>query len=556
MIRQFIEDAGTNGRRPFPLAVAGTGRAMGPLLTFLRRRDFTDAFPWVKLVAAFLPEGTDLPPVPLTEGLPRYSDLGTLFANHPDIRLVFDLTDDGSLNAALRSAAPPGVSIVGPDSALVLHEMMSQERLCGSCNVQLQQARDLFATLIDQVDEDILLIDTEGHILDLNRNIIERKGGTKDDWIGACCKEIDGPDFCCPPERGGCPFRETSATGRKAERIHTKVDEEGRVRYYRVYTYPVVDQNERLTSIIEMRRDITSRTNMEQRLQQSEKLAAIGELATYIAHEIRNPLFAIGGFANSLLRVPTLDDNARGKVQVILEESRRLDNILRSILNFARPTASKAGKTDVNGVVRQTLELMAFGFDKRSITSELKLASDLPRVRGDAELLKQCLINLVKNAQEAMTHGGVLTVHTGMTHSHVFVAVEDTGSGIPAEMHERIFSPFFSTKEKGAGIGLAMTRKIVEDMGGKVDLVSHVGKGTRITLFLPPVLAVPDSHETHADTHEPGAEYREDAKTAETADKAGAASPAPPAATPAPVIAPLASDTTGSSSAASPKAPG
>lgn len=518
----------SHDRRPFPLAVAGTGRPLGPMLTFLRRRDFTDAFPWVKLVAVVLPHGMDLPPMPLAEGLPRYGDAATLFASHPDLRLILDLTDDGSLTDGLRASAPPGVSVVGPDSALVLLEVMASERMCGSCNVQLQQARDLFATLIDQVDEDILLIDTEGHILDLNRNILERKGGTKDDWVGACCKEIDGPDFCAPPERGGCPFRETTATGRKAERIHTKVDEEGRVRYFRVYTYPVQDQNGRLTSIIEMRRDITNRTNMELRLQQSEKLAAIGELATYIAHEIRNPLFAIGGFANSLLRLPTLDETARGKVQVILEESRRLDNILRSILNFARPTTSKAGKADLNGVVRQTLELMAFGFDTRRITSELALAADLPRVRGDAELIKQCLINLVKNAQEAMPGGGVLTVRTGMTHSHVFVTVEDSGEGIPAEMHERIFSPFFSTKEKGAGIGLAMTRKIVEDMGGKVDLVSHVGKGTRITLFLPPVLAVPEGEtpphangpageDTPGETGGQGSPSSRDAQTSETA---------------------------------------
>jgi len=267
---------------------------------------------------------------------------------------------------------------------------------------------------------------------------------------------------------------------------------------------------------------------LENELHSNEKLVSMGRVIASIAHEIRNPLFAIGGFANSLLRLPTLDETARGKVQVILEESRRLDNILRSILNFARPTTSKAGKADLNGVVRQTLELMAFGFDTRRITSELALAADLPRVRGDAELIKQCLINLVKNAQEAMPGGGVLTVRTGMTHSHVFVTVEDSGEGIPAEMHERIFSPFFSTKEKGAGIGLAMTRKIVEDMGGKVDLVSHVGKGTRITLFLPPVLAVPEGEtpphangpageDTPGETGGQGSPSSRDAQTSETA---------------------------------------
>ncbi|MBG3879049.1 PAS domain-containing protein, partial [Desulfovibrio oxamicus] len=430
---------------------------------------------------------------------PRFDTAAALFAAHPGLRMVIDLTDDGRHMAELRAAAPAGVSLLDAGGALWVWEMLASEKLCSTCNLHLREARDLFATLIDQVDEDILLLDTEGRIVDLNRNILQRKGGTKDDWIGTCCWQLDGASFCCPPEHGGCTFRETVSTGHKAERIHTRVNDDGRVQYFRVYTYPVTDDAGRLTRVIEMRRDITNRTNMEIRLQQAEKMAAIGELSTYVAHEIRNPLFAIGGFANSLLRSPSLDEAARGKVQVILEESRRLDTILKSILNFARPTSPRTGEVDLNLLARQTMELMSLGFDQRRITVDMQLAPDISKAHGDGEMLKQCLINLVKNAQEAMPEGGRLTVRTGMNQQHVYIAVTDTGVGIPPELHDKIFSPFFSTKEKGAGIGLAMSRKIIEEMGGRVDLQSQVGKGTTITLYLLPLLAVPRATEPARD---------------------------------------------------------
>lgn len=519
-------------RRPFPVALAGVGRALRPVAGLLRRPDFLRGFPWVRLAGLLLTDqdheelaqhacqppglGDDVPPLgpgasqaainfailearaglppvpPEPGGAPRFDSAAALFAALPDLRMVLDLSDDGRHMADLRAAAPAGVSLLDAGGALWVWEMLASEKLCSTCNLHLREARDLFATLIDQVDEDILLLDTEGRIVDLNRNILQRKGGSKDDWIGTCCWQLDGPSFCCPPQHGGCTFKETVTTGRKAERIHTKVNEDGRVQYFRVYTYPVTDETGRMTRVIEMRRDITNRTNMEIRLQQAEKMAAIGELSTYVAHEIRNPLFAIGGFANSLLRSPSLDDAARGKVQVILEESRRLDTILKSILNFARPTSPRTGEVDLNLLARQTMELMGIGFDQRRIEIDLRLDLDIPKARGDGEMLKQCLINLVKNAQEAMPDGGRLTVRTGMTPQYVHIAVEDTGVGIPADLHDKIFSPFFSTKEKGAGIGLAMSRKIIEEMGGQVDLQSQVGKGTTITLRLQPLLAVPE----------------------------------------------------------------
>jgi signal transduction histidine kinase len=239
-------------------------------------------------------------------------------------------------------------------------------------------------------------------------------------------------------------------------------------------------------------RDILDQQHLEQRLRQNEKMAAIGELSTYMAHEIRNPLFSIGGFANALLRNTSLDAPAREKARIIFDEARRLDVILTSILNFARPTEQAMGIFEPETVARQTMDLMTLGGEERGIHANTVIAPNLPKVRGNAENLKQCLINLVKNAMEAMSAGGSVTMRLARDDGHVVIDVEDTGPGISPELHDQIFSPFFTTKKGGAGLGLAMTRKVIEEMGGKVLLASQPGQGTRVTLTLPAALDVAD----------------------------------------------------------------
>ncbi|MBG0773214.1 two-component system sensor histidine kinase NtrB [Oleidesulfovibrio alaskensis] len=478
--------------RPVRLGIAtvGTGSSLELLAGLFSRTDFRQAFPQVCITALLLDDDTQ-PPAGLAH-IPRYAQLAPLLEAQPLTTVLADMTEDGRHMACLRREAPPRMAVLDACTVTAFFSIITSEQLCRTCHVHLSHARTLFAALIDQIDEDILLLDAEGRITDLNKKVLERRGGAKEDWLGRYCCDLEGQDFCSTCQ-GACPFEETLRTGAKAEQIHTRVTPEGKVSYHRVYTYPVHDEHGTLTRVIEMRRDITGRTNMERKLHQSEKMAAIGELATYIAHEIRNPLFAIGGFANALLRSPSLDDNAREKARIILEESRRLDTILRSTMNFAKPSDPRRGDVDMNHIVRDTMGLMRLNDEKRSITTGVDLTEPLPLARGDADMTKQCLINLVKNAQEAMPRGGSLTVRTGMKQRGIFIQVEDTGTGIPEEIRENVFSPFFSTKDKGAGLGLAMTKKLIEEMGGAVELQTAEGKGTSVTLFLQPLLTVDDA---------------------------------------------------------------
>ena len=355
---------------------------------------------------------------------------------------------------------------------------------------------ELFNDLIDQFEEDVVIVDIDGNILNLNRQVLDAWGGSKADYLGKNCVSLNKQELSCANSR---PFFEmVKEVGRRITETYTEVNAEGRMNYYHINAFPLRGKDGQISRLVLTRRNTTAEVQIEQRLYQSQKMAAIGELSTYIAHEIRNPLFAIGGFANSLLRIPSLDDAAREKARIILDESQRLDDILKSIINFARPTEQTLGDVDCNAVATQTVEIMSIGSEEK-IPIVLELARNIPKVYGNAEMLKQCLINLIKNAQEAMS-SGTIRVRTRYVEATVYLEVEDDGPGIPPELQEQIFSPFFSTKDKGSGLGLAMTRKIINEIGGKLLLQSKVGHGTLISMALKPVLAVPD----HDDSPVPG----------------------------------------------------
>jgi len=353
--------------------------------------------------------------------------------------------------------------------------------------------QNLFALVADHMEGDILVLDHNGIIRDLNRHAAETRGVPKEQVLGKRCCDTDIPMPFCQTDKQECAFESAKDSGKKSERTFSEVMPSGRMRYIQANCFPVPDTvgaSGAPSHYLYIRRDVTEQQRLEQRLQQSEKMAVIGELSTYMAHEIRNPLFSIGGFANALLRNPSLNDLAKEKARIIYEESRRLDEILANILNFARPSEQTMAEFNPKTVARQTIELMTMGSEERGIAVVLDIEPNLPKAYGNAENLRQSLINLIKNALEAMPDGGTLTLRAARSGGFVRIEVEDTGRGIPLALQEKIFSPFFTTKNQGSGLGLAMTRKNIEEMGGKVFLASTEGNGTRITLSLPVALAV------------------------------------------------------------------
>jgi signal transduction histidine kinase len=166
-------------------------------------------------------------------------------------------------------------------------------------------------------------------------------------------------------------------------------------------------------------------------------------------------------------------------------EISRLDYIVTQFLQAIRPVPPQPQLASVNDVVRETLDLLRPEIENRGITVKEKLARQLPFCRIDPGQIKQALVNLIKNAIQAMTKGGMLTLQTDSGVDGVYVTVGDTGRGIAQEDINRIFEPFYTTKKKGSGLGLMIVQRIVRDHGGRIELESHVGKGTTFRLWLP-----------------------------------------------------------------------
>jgi len=217
----------------------------------------------------------------------------------------------------------------------------------------------------------------------------------------------------------------------------------------------------------------------------AEKLAAVGKMAAHVAHEIRNPLSTIGGFARAILKRPDNTDRVIKNTKIIAEESTRLENMLKGVMDFSRPSAPVLKIGDLNAVAEKAFRTNSEMLGTRHIHSDLDLDRSLPEVSFDEGQLLQVLHNLVRNAADSMPGGGGLNLKTWRDGDFAVLALTDTGSGIPADVRERIFSPFITTKPDGTGLGLAVTKKIVDDHGGRIDFTSTEGKGTTFYIYLP-----------------------------------------------------------------------
>ncbi|MCZ7684477.1 MAG: ATP-binding protein [Sandaracinaceae bacterium] len=237
-------------------------------------------------------------------------------------------------------------------------------------------------------------------------------------------------------------------------------------------------------------------SRLYQRLKQRDRLAALGEMAAGLAHEIRNPLGAIKASAQFLAEPDgsepaAADPGMTEFLDIIVEEVDRLNRVVSSFLDYARPSTGDPAPTDVNAVVRRTVQLLANDLD--GLETELELVDELPRVRIDAERLRQVLINLCQNAAQAMEGQGTLTVRTReRTRSDregerrwVEMWVADTGPGIPQKVLANLFVPFVTTKNRGTGLGLAISQRIVNAAGGHIEVRSHHDVGTTFVVRLP-----------------------------------------------------------------------
>jgi PAS domain S-box-containing protein len=248
----------------------------------------------------------------------------------------------------------------------------------------------------------------------------------------------------------------------------------------------VLYENDREIGMIGHFKDLRERKRLEEELLHSERLAALGKMAAHISHEIKNPLMVIGGFAYQMLKDAAQNPEKNlEKLRIIVDEVKRLEDFLVEVGSYAKFSEPQKHPGDLNALIRETCQRLEPSLRESNIELVLKLDPELPEIPFDPGHMRQVLLNIAKNGIEAMDAGGTLTITTGRQAGRIFVEISDTGSGIPQEIQEKIFQPFFSSKAKGSGLGLAISQKIMEAHQGEITIASEPQKGTRVTLFLP-----------------------------------------------------------------------
>jgi signal transduction histidine kinase len=234
-----------------------------------------------------------------------------------------------------------------------------------------------------------------------------------------------------------------------------------------------------------------------QQMERADRLASIGEMATGIAHEIKNPLAGISGAISVLADDLPEDDGRREIFRQVLEQIARLDKTSTDLLYFGRPGTPEFGYVNINSLVKKTLFFISQHPEARNIHRIKELTRDLPPVWVDEKQIQQVLFNVIINAIQAMPDGGTLSIQTepwtGEGQARVRVLVTDTGKGIPEADLERIFIPFHTTKTQGTGLGLPICRRLLEEHGGSLRVQSRVGEGTTFIIELPVVVGRPEN---------------------------------------------------------------
>jgi two-component system NtrC family sensor kinase len=350
----------------------------------------------------------------------------------------------------------------------------------------LEEARKEWESTFAALQDGIAIVSLDFHIMRVNRTLANMFGMEPEDMIGRpCCQVFYGKAL---PQQPWCRCRQVLNT-RKVTSIET--DQLKAPGIYDIRLDPLVDSTGEMIGVIHSFRNITETRQLRDLMAQNEKLIAMGRLAASVAHEVNNPLFSIGNCLTLLEDATPSDDPNRTFIRLAKSELSRMGQTVERMLDFARPAREPREPVDINHLLTNALLLTEKHMDYSKVTSVNDLAPDLPLLFASGNQLTQVFINLILNAIEAMPEGGELHVGSRLIEEDDRRSIEleftDTGIGIPQEHMERIFEPFFSTKQevKGVGLGLAISYGIVKSHGGTITISSQVGKGTTFVIRLP-----------------------------------------------------------------------
>jgi two-component system NtrC family sensor kinase len=348
-----------------------------------------------------------------------------------------------------------------------------------------RRERDFNRNILNNTESMILVLDTAGLVSYANRRCYEA-GHREQDILGRPLAEMvppaQRPAFSDALER--------TLQGVAVSNLEIPVSRgDGTTGQFSISLSPMRDEREQINSIVVVMTDITEAANLQAKLMHTEKMAALGQLVSGVAHEVNNPLAAIVGFTDLLLENPAVPDDAKQELRVILQEAERTRVIVQNLLSFARQLPAQREPVQINAILQQTLQLRAYNFSNHGIEIRQRYHDELPLTIGDPQQLRQVFLNILNNAYDAIQEGhrpGKIEITTSQCDGHLEVTFRNDG---PAIAHpERIFEPFFTTKEvgKGTGLGLSICYGIVRAHGGEIAARNNAeGPGCTFLVRLP-----------------------------------------------------------------------
>jgi len=359
---------------------------------------------------------------------------------------------------------------------------------------KLRMLAEEWHTTFDSISDLASTHDKDFKITKANKALVHFANMRLEELLGKTCYEvIHGTKEPLP----NCPHAKVMKTKRPVtkEFFDTNLG-----MHLEVSVSPILDKQGDIVSTVHIVKDITKRKQAEEKARQlqqelilASRLATVGQMAAGIAHEINNPLTGVIGYSQLLMKTDIPAD-VRGRVHLICEGAQRIDSIVKRMLTFAHQQKPKRALVNINGVIKNTLEMLAYEMGSSAIKLTTELDPDLPRTIADAGQLQQVFLNIILNAQTEMVtaHGrGNLLVKTERIDGAIRVSIKDDGPGIARKDLGKIFDPFFTTREvgRGAGLGLSVCHGIVTGHGGKIYAESKFGKGATLFVELPIVIS-------------------------------------------------------------------
>ncbi|OLC10569.1 MAG: hypothetical protein AUH41_02750 [Gemmatimonadetes bacterium 13_1_40CM_66_11] len=347
----------------------------------------------------------------------------------------------------------------------------------------LARSEARYRHLVESASDAIVTLDANGRFTTVNHAAENISGYKREELVGQWFAPML-PDDDLPKALGHFQQALSGETGLFESQFYRK---DGEVRTISI-TYSTPQKDEEVLCLI---RDVTDQKMLQEQLIQSEKMSAIGQLVSGVAHELNNPLAGISAFAQLLLAEKRFPPDQRTAAETIYSEARRASRIVQNLLTFARQHKAEKGPTAINQVLDDTLELRGYELRVRGIDVRREYDESIPETMADAHQLQQVFLNLITNAEQAMEqrdgHHHRLTVRTRRNGDAIRIEIEDTGGGIPANLIERVFNPFFTTKPTGSGtgLGLSISLGIVREHEGKIWAENSAQAGARFIVEIP-----------------------------------------------------------------------